>query len=90
MNQPVLPELPGTKPPTKEYTWRDPQLQPHMQQRMALSIINGRRGPWSCEGLMPQCRGMPRPGSRSGWIAEWGREKGMRVFEGETRKGDNI
>jgi hypothetical protein len=24
------PELPGTKPPTKEYTWRDPWLQPHM------------------------------------------------------------
>jgi hypothetical protein len=21
MNQPVPPELPGTKPPTKEYTW---------------------------------------------------------------------
>jgi hypothetical protein len=21
-----LPELPGTKPPTKEYTWRDPWL----------------------------------------------------------------
>ena len=23
-------ELPGTKPPTKEYTWRDPWLQLHM------------------------------------------------------------
>ena len=23
---------------------------------MALSDINERRGPWSCEGLMPQCR----------------------------------
>jgi hypothetical protein len=23
MNQPVPLELPGTKPPTKEYTWRD-------------------------------------------------------------------
>jgi hypothetical protein len=22
-------ELPGTKPPTQEYTWRDPWLQPH-------------------------------------------------------------
>jgi hypothetical protein len=22
MNQPIHPELPGTKPPTKEYTWR--------------------------------------------------------------------
>jgi hypothetical protein len=25
-----VPELQGTKPPTKEYTWRDPWLQPHM------------------------------------------------------------
>ena len=24
------PELPGTKPPTKEYTWRNPLLQLHM------------------------------------------------------------
>jgi hypothetical protein len=23
-------ELPGTIPPTKDYTWRDPWLQPHM------------------------------------------------------------
>ena len=30
MYQSVLPELPGTKPPTKEYTWRDPWLQLHM------------------------------------------------------------
>jgi hypothetical protein len=27
---PSLPELPRTKLPTKEYTWRDPWLQPHM------------------------------------------------------------
>jgi len=26
----ILPEVPGTKPPTKEYTWRDPWLQLHM------------------------------------------------------------
>jgi hypothetical protein len=25
-----LPELPGTKPPTKEYTWRDPWIPQHM------------------------------------------------------------
>jgi hypothetical protein len=30
INQPDLPELPGTKPPTKDYTWRNPWLQPHM------------------------------------------------------------
>jgi hypothetical protein len=26
INQPNSPELPDTKPPTKEYTWRDPWL----------------------------------------------------------------
>jgi hypothetical protein len=29
-NQTPSAELPGTKPPTKEYTWRDPWLQLHM------------------------------------------------------------
>jgi hypothetical protein len=72
MNQPVPPELPGTKPPTKVYTWRDPWLQLHRQQKRALLDINGRRGPWSCEGSMPQCKGMPGPGSRSGWVGEQG------------------
>ena len=39
MDQPVPPELPGTKPPTKEYTWRDPRF-----QKMNISDINERRG----------------------------------------------
>jgi hypothetical protein len=30
INQPFSPELPGTKPPTKEYTRRDSRFQPHM------------------------------------------------------------
>jgi hypothetical protein len=47
-NIPPPQKLPGTKPPTKEYTWWDSWLQPHMLQRMTLSGINGRRGPWSC------------------------------------------
>ena len=55
---PPPPELPGTKPPTKEYTWRDPWLQLLMWQRMALLDINGRGGPWSYGDSMPQCRGM--------------------------------
>jgi len=68
INQPAPPELPQTKPPTKEYTWRDPWLQLHMWQRLALS---GTGGPWSCEGLMPQRRGMLRRWGRSGWVAGW-------------------
>ena len=39
-------KLPWTKSATKEYTW----LQLHTKQRMALSGINGKRGPWSYEG----------------------------------------
>jgi hypothetical protein len=30
INQPDFLELPGTKLPIKEYTWRDPWLQLHM------------------------------------------------------------
>jgi hypothetical protein len=37
---------------------------------MAEPVINGRRGLWFCEGSMPQCKGMPGPGSRSGWVGE--------------------
>jgi hypothetical protein len=40
-------ELPGIGPPTKEYTWSDPWLQPHTRQRMAVLDMNGRRGPWA-------------------------------------------
>ena len=33
-----------------------------------LSVINGRGGPWSCKGLMPQCRGMLGWWGGSGWV----------------------
>jgi hypothetical protein len=39
-----------------------------------------RRGTWSCEGFMPQYRGMPGPESRSGWVWELamrGRHRGF-------------
>ena len=61
---------------------------------MALSGINGRRGPWSCEGLIPQCREMPGWEGRSGWVkgeAGIGEGEGVwnRVFpKGKTGKGD--
>ena len=38
------PELPGTGPQTKEYTWSDPWLQPPMWQKMALLDISGKSG----------------------------------------------
>jgi hypothetical protein len=52
------PQIPRTKPPTKEYSWNNPWLQFHMEQRTALSIINWRKDPWFCEGLIPHCRGI--------------------------------
>jgi hypothetical protein len=70
ISQPDSTDLLGNKPPTNKYTWRDPWLQLHMWQKIALSSTNGRRGPWPCEGSMPQCRGMQRQGGRSGWIGE--------------------
>ena len=58
---------------------------------MALWDINERRGPWPCEGSMPQCRGMPGQGSRSGWVSEQGEEGWeMGLFRREMRKGDKI
>ena len=57
INQPEPSELPGTKPSTTEYTWRDFWFQLHMYQRMALSGINAKKGLWSCDIVsMPQCR----------------------------------
>ena len=56
--------------------------------------INGRRDPWYCEGLMPQCRGMRGQGSRSGQstlIEAGGRRMGQVVLGlGGIGKGDNI
>jgi hypothetical protein len=40
---------------------------------------------------MPQCRGIPGQGTRSGWVSEKGErgwDKG--VFREEMRKGDKI
>jgi hypothetical protein len=50
--------------------------------------IDGRRSPWSCEGSKSQCRGMPGPGSWSGWVGEQGEGGGDRgVSEWKPGKG---
>jgi hypothetical protein len=41
-----------------------------MYQRMALLDISVRRDPWSWEGLMSHCRGMPGQGGGSEWVGE--------------------
>jgi hypothetical protein len=40
----------------------------------------GRRGPWFCEDYRPQYRGMPGPGSGSGWVGEQGEGEGIGDF----------
>ena len=90
MSHPVLPELPGTKPSTKEYTSSYPCLQIHRQQRMALLGIKGRKGPWSWKGSILQCRGIEGQGSRRGLIGN-GREDGLwDNFGGEIGKGKSF
>ena len=54
-------------------------------------VINGRRGPWFCEGLMPQCRGMPGPGSGNVWDGEQGEKQGDRAsLEGKLGTGTTL
>jgi hypothetical protein len=55
---------------------------------MAYLFINGRRALWSCEGSMPQYRGMPGPESSSGWVIEQGEDGEDREFlEGKLERG---
>jgi len=60
---------------------------------MALVGINGRRGLWSYEGLMPsvgECQGKEVGGN--GWMSgeHPHRRRRWHVSREETRKGDNI
>jgi hypothetical protein len=56
---------------------------------MALWDINERRGPWSCDCLMPKHRGMPGQGSKSVWVGEQGRGAigGGGVWRGNQERG---
>jgi len=57
--------------------------------------INGRRGPWSCEDSMPQCRGMSVWECRRGWVGillseKQVREDGIEGFWRGNRDKGNI
>jgi hypothetical protein len=85
--QPVPPKLPGNKPPTKEYTWREPWLQ---LQRMALLVSMGG------EALGPEKARCPNVGECQdreagvGGLVSRGGEDGIGVSAGETGEGHNI
>jgi hypothetical protein len=53
----------------------------------AFSAINGRRGPWSYEDLMPQCRGMPGWGEGSGLVGEHPKSRGRGDEIGDFQRG---
>jgi hypothetical protein len=42
---------------------------------------------WSCKDSMPQYRGMPGPGSRSGWVGEQSGERGWGFLVRKLGKG---
>ena len=47
------------------------ELEEGLKERKILSDINGRVGPWSCDLLMPQCRGM-QGWEGLEWEVKWG------------------
>jgi len=65
---------------------------------MALSTINGRKGPWSYEGPSGHLSSLHRTKGRefgSGWVEEHphrsrGREYGIGGFLGQGRPGEGI
>jgi hypothetical protein len=57
MNQPVPPELPRTKPPTKEYMEGAMAPATHVSED-GLERHHWEERPLSSEGSMPQCRGI--------------------------------
>jgi hypothetical protein len=92
MNQPVPPELPGTKPPKSTHGGTH-----------GSSCICGRGWPSQTsmggealgpmKAVCPSVGEMSRPGSRSGWVGEQGEgggDRGRVFFIREIRKGDTF
>jgi len=99
INQPNPPELQETEPTPQKYTGMNFWLYPHKQQRMALLDINEKRGPMSCQGLLPQCRVMSRLADEWKWVVGWmgehpnrsrGKYDWIAISGWKTGKGDNI
>jgi hypothetical protein len=82
-----IPELLGTKPPTKEYTWRDPWCQFHMNRGWPFwTSVGG-------EALCPvkaQCPSLGECQDREAGVGGLVIRDGIGGFQRETRKGYNI
>jgi hypothetical protein len=76
----TLPELPGTGPPTKDYTWKDPCLQPQMW---------GGGEALGSEGVRCTRAGECQGGSQE-WVGQWVREQPHRGREREVGMGGGI
>ena len=87
---PLPPKFPRTKPPSRVYMERPMAPAAYVAEDC---LINGRGGgPWSCEGSMPQHRGML---GGSGWVGEHphrtkGREEGIGGLQRRNQERDNI
>jgi hypothetical protein len=55
--------------------------------KAVIKNLPSRRGPWSCEGSMPQYRGMPGPGMRVGGLGSGGGGWDRGISEGKLGKG---
>jgi len=58
LNLPDTPELPGTRPPSKEYTWRDPWLQLHMEGETLSPVKTRRQSIGEYQGSEVDVRGL--------------------------------
>jgi hypothetical protein len=65
------PELLGTGPPSKEYTWRDPWLRPNIWQRMSFVGHKWEERPFGLRGFDAPVYGNARVG-RWDWVDGWG------------------
>lgn len=94
INQTYTPQLQRTKLPTKKFTWSDPWLQLHMQQKMALSGINGKRDPFSYYSLRHQHRALLGLWSRSECLGSgapsWKQGRGCNRGSPEGKHGKGI
>ena len=86
----MTPRAPRDKTTNQRVHMEEPMAPAAYVTEVTLWDINGRRVSWSCEGSMPQCRGMSGQGIGSEWMGEQGDRGWDRGFWRGNKKGDNI